>query len=109
MPDSNAIPRKPEPDAIPGWLLRLEERLGLLGPVQLMVFRSFGTPDLLHLAGRVVEQKSTEGTTEEASTWQNIINTLHRLESTEIPAPRSGRCGGKSWETQSDDEGSSTA
>ncbi|MEW5928311.1 MAG: phosphatase domain-containing protein [Gemmatimonadota bacterium] len=106
MADSNAIPRKPEPDAEPGWLLRLEARLGLLDPVQLVVFRSFGTPDALHLWGRVVEKKGVEGTTEKTSTWQNVLNTLHRLESTEIPGAHvRARFQGKSWDTTSDAEG----
>ena len=106
MADSNAIPRKPEPDAEPGWLLRLEERLGLLDPVRLVVFRSFGTPDALHLWGRVIERKGVEGTTEETSTWQNVLNTLHRLQSTEIPGARiRARFRGKTWDTTSDEEG----
>ena len=106
MADSNAIPRKPEPDVEPGWLLRLEERLGLLDPVQLLVFRSFGTPDALHLRGRVIEKKGVEGTTEKTSTWQNVLNTLHRLESTEIPGAHvRAHFQGKSWDTTSDEEG----
>lgn len=106
MADSNAIPRKPEPDAEPGWLLRLEERLGLLKPVQIVVFRSFGTPDALHVWGRVVETKAIEGTTEKSSTWQNVLNTLHRLESTEIPGAHvRAHFGGKTWDTRSDEEG----
>jgi phosphatidate phosphatase APP1 len=106
MADSNAIPRKPQPDAEPGWLLRLEERLGLLDPVQLLVFRSFGTPDALHLRGRVIEQKGVEGTTEKTSTWQNVLNTLHRLESREIPGAHvRAHFQGKSWDTTSDEEG----
>lgn len=90
----------------PGWLLRLEERLGLLNPVQLLVFRSFGTPDALHLRGRVIEKKGVEGTTEKTSTWQNVLNTLHRLESTEIPGAQvRAHFQGRSWDTTSDEEG----
>lgn len=106
MADSNAIPRKPTPDAEPGWLLRLEERLGLLDPVQILVFRSFGTPDALHLRGRVIEKKGVEGTTEKSSTWQNVLNTLHRVESTEIPGARiRAHLQGRTWDTTSDQEG----
>lgn len=106
MPDRNAIPRTPESDAEPGWKLRLEERLGLLDPIQILVFRSFGTPDILHLRGRVIERKGTEGTTEESSTWQNILNNLHRLESDEIPGARlRAHFQGRQWETTTDGEG----
>lgn len=106
MPDRNAIPRTAEPDAKPSLKLRIEEKLGLLDPVQIQVFRSFGIPDLLQLRGRVVERKGTAGTTEKSSVWRNIVDTLHRLESNEIPGARlRARFGGKSWETTSDQEG----
>jgi phosphatidate phosphatase APP1 len=106
MPDRNAIARTPQPDARPGWKLRLEDRLGLLDPIQLVVYRSFGTGDALHIRGRVVERKAIEGTTEETPTWRNILNTWHRLESDEIPgATIRARIGGRSWETTSDGEG----
>ncbi len=71
--------------ARPGWKLRLESRLGLLSPIQILVFRSYGTPTSLHVRGRVTERKAVEGTTERTSTWRNILNTIHRLESDEIP------------------------
>jgi phosphatidate phosphatase APP1 len=106
MPDRNAIPRTAEPEAKPSLKLRIEEKLGLLDPVQIQVFRSFGIPDLLQIRGRVVERKSTAGTTEKSSLWRNIVDTVHRLESNEIPGARlRARFGGKSWETTSDEEG----
>ncbi|HVR96385.1 MAG TPA: hypothetical protein VMW27_07215 [Thermoanaerobaculia bacterium] len=52
MPDRNAIPRTAEPQAKPGLKLRIEEKLGLLDPVQIQVFRSFGVSDLLQIRGR---------------------------------------------------------
>lgn len=106
MPDRNAIPRIPEPHAEPGWKLRLEAKLGLLDRIQILVFRSFGTPDLLRLRGRVVEHKGTSGSTEESSLWQNVVDMLHRLESDEIPGARiRARLQGREWETTSDREG----
>lgn len=106
MPDRNAIPRTAEPDAEPGWKLRLEERLGLLDPIIVLVFRSFGTPDALHLRGRVLERKGTEGSTEESSTWRTLLDNLHRLESNEIPGARlRAHFQGKQWETTTDQEG----
>jgi hypothetical protein len=56
--------------------LRLEDRLGLLDPIAIRVFWSFGTPDTLHLRGRVIERKGVEGVREETPTWRNILNTL---------------------------------
>lgn len=104
--DSNAVARHPDPDARPGWKLRLEARLGILDPVQVVVFRSFGTPDLLHVRGRVIERKGLVGTTESSPLWRNVLNTLRRLDSDEIPGARlRARFGGGSWETTSDAEG----
>ncbi|MBW3569743.1 MAG: DUF2183 domain-containing protein [Gemmatimonadetes bacterium] len=106
MPDPNAIPRTPDPHARPGIKLRVEDRLGMLDPIQLLPFRSFGTPRLLHVRGRVREQKGVEGTTEETSVWRNVSNTVHRLESDEIPGARvRASLGGRTWETTTDAEG----
>lgn len=106
MADSNATPETTEPDAKPGWRLRLEARLGLLDPVQIQVFRSIGTSRLFHLRGRVLEKKGTSGTTEKSSLWQNIVDTLHRFESDEIPGARlRARFQERQWETTTDSEG----
>lgn len=106
MPDRNAIARTREPDAEPGLLLRLKSRLNLLDPLQLLVFRSFGTPDALHLRGRVIERKGIDGSAGESATWRNVLNTLRRLNSTEIPGARlRANLGGRTWETTSDQEG----
>ena len=95
-----------EPDAGPGWKLRLESRFGLLDAIQILVFRSYGTPTALHVRGRVTERKAVSGTTERASTWRNILDTLHRLDSDEIPGARiRARLGGRTWETTTDEEG----
>ena len=106
MHNPNAIPRTPDPDAEPGLKLRLEEKLGLLDPIQVLVFRSFGTPDALHIRGRVRERKGVEGTTEESSTWQNIMDMLHRLDSDSIPgAHLRAHFQGREWDTRADEEG----
>ena len=96
----------PEPEARPGWKLRLESRFGLLDPIQILVFRSYGTPTALHVRGRVTERKGVSGTTERTSTWRNILDTLHRLDSDEIPGARiRAHLQGRQWETTTDEEG----
>lgn len=106
MPHPNAIPRTPDPAAEPGWKLRLEDRLGLLDPIQLLVFRSFGTPRRLHVRGRVREQTGVQGSAEESSLWRNVTDMLRRLDSDEIPGARiRARFGGVTQETTSDNEG----
>ena len=107
-PDRSAEPAKPgaEEDARPGWKLRLEAKLGLLDPVQILPFRSYGTPDVLHVRGRATERKAQSGTTEEASLLRNVVDTIRRLDSDEIPgALVRARFRGKQWEARTDEEG----
>ena len=105
-PDDARPDAEAEAEARPGWKLRLESRLGLLDAIQILVFRSYGTPTALHVRGRVTERKAVEGTTEKSSTWRNILNTLHRLDSDEIPGARiRAHLQGRQWETTTDDEG----
>ena len=102
----DGAPPDADDDARPGWKLRLEARFGLLDPVQILVFRSFGTPTALHLRGRVTERKAVEGTTRRTSTWRNILNTLHRLDSDEIPGARvRAHLQGRQWDATTDAEG----
>lgn len=106
MGDKNAIPRTPDPDAAPGLKLRLEERLGLLDTIVIETFRSFGTPEALHVRGRVVERKGLEGSADESRTWRNVIDMIHRLESDEVPgAQLRAHFKGRTWKTVSDAEG----
>lgn len=109
MPDSedtSARAASSETGGKPGWKLRLESRFGLLDPIQVLVFRSYGTPTSLHVRGRVTERKAVEGTSKKTSTWRNILNTLHRLESDEIPgATIRAHLHGRHWEAVTDHEG----
>ena len=90
----------------PGWKLRLEARLGLLDAIQLLPFRSYGTPNVLHVRGRVTERKAISGTTEKTSVIRNVIDTIHRLDSDEIPGARvRARHRGRSGEATTDQEG----
>ena len=106
MPDSNAIPRTPRPAAKPGWKLRLEDRLGLLDRIEVLGFRTCGTPGLLRVRGRVRERRNVESVAEPASVWRNVLNTLRRLDSDEIPgATVEASVNGTSSRTLTDDEG----
>ena len=110
MSDDERQPGRPAPDdaddARPGWKLRLEAKLGLLDPVQVLPFRSYGTPDVLRVRGRVTERKALSGTTERSSVLRNVLDTIHRLDSDEIPGARvRARFRGGSWEATTDQEG----
>lgn len=92
--------------ARPGWKLRLEAKVGLLDPVQILPFRSYGTPDVLRVRGRVTERKAVSGTTERSSLLRNVLDTIHRLDSDEIPGARvRARFQGRTWEATTDHEG----
>jgi phosphatidate phosphatase APP1 len=62
--------------------------------------------DALHLRGRLIERKGVQGTGEESSMWQNVLNTIRRIDSDEIPgALLRAHLHGRTWETRTDDEG----
>jgi phosphatidate phosphatase APP1 len=56
--------------------------------------------------GRVTERKAVSGTTERSSVVQNVLDTIHRLDSDEIPGARvRARFQGRTWEATTDQEG----
>ena len=106
MPSPNAIPRRPLPDARPGPWQRLKNKLGRVNDVQPVAYRSFGTPTVLRVQGRVLEGHRLDDVGPEGSTVQHVLDIIHRLESDEIPgASLRAHFGGKTWETKSDNEG----
>jgi phosphatidate phosphatase APP1 len=60
-------------------------RLGLLDPLQLVPYRSYGTPERLYVKGRMLADKSLAEPTDTDSRWRNLVNMYQRFESTEIP------------------------
>lgn len=99
--------RDAPPVAEPGWKLRLEERLGLLDDLELIAFDGHGTERFLSIKGRLVEKKGLAGSLgPDGSRWQNVLNTLRRLESDEIPGARiRARFRDLEWDTWTDEEG----
>lgn len=86
--------------------LRLKRRLELFDEPQVLPFRGHGTPETIELMGRVVEQKGVTRGTDDQTLLQNLLNTLHREESDEIPEARlRARFGGRTYESSSDHEG----
>lgn len=106
MANKYAIARVPRPDSKPSLKLRIEDRLGILDPIAVHTYASFGTPDGIRLRGRVVEQSELKGSPEQTSTWRNVIDMIQRLQSDEIPGALL-RVNHKNhtWETTSDHEG----
>ena len=85
--------------------LRLKRRLGLFDAIEVAAYAGYGTPDHVRLLGRVLERGGTAATARD-SAWRNFRNTLHMLESDEIPGARvRAYFGGRTWEATTDDEG----
>lgn len=66
---------------------RLRARLGGPGPLQIMPYRGFGTPQTLSLQGRVLVEKDL--THQDYDTvWDNMLAMYRRFESDEVPGIR---------------------
>jgi phosphatidate phosphatase APP1 len=65
--------------------LRFRKRLGLNDPLQIVTYRSYGTPNRLYVKGRVLEDKGIQKSLGADSLWRNILNMYKRFESDEVP------------------------
>jgi phosphatidate phosphatase APP1 len=84
----------------------LRRRLGRVGPVEILVYRGFGTAARVTIQGRVVEAKRLEPAAAADRPWRNFVRMLHRLDSDEIPGARVRvSFAGLEGETVTDDEG----
>ena len=65
-------------------LTRLRGRLGLLDPLQIVPYRSYGTPDRLYVKGRLLTDKGLTEPDPTDSRWHNLLNMYRRFDSNEI-------------------------
>ncbi|MGB3309528.1 MAG: phosphatase domain-containing protein [Nodosilinea sp.] len=86
---------------------KVSDLLGLeKDPMCVMSYRGYGTPDNLHLKGRVLQDQSIKLREEDASVWKNIRNMYRRFESDEVAGARiRARFGLAQQEVVTDDEG----
>jgi phosphatidate phosphatase APP1 len=56
--------------------------------IQIVAYRSYGTPERLSLRGRVLEDNRVGAPNEADSAWRNLVNMYRRFESDEIPGAR---------------------
>ena len=85
--------------------LRVKRRFALFDPVEVVPYLGYGTTSSVSLLGRVLERGGTVAAPRDSS-WRNLLNTLHALESDEIPGARlRASFGGRTWEATTDDEG----
>lgn len=70
------------------------DRLGLkwyfdqVEPIQIVPYRGYGTPELLHLRGRVLEDTGVARRAVAGSGWRNLLDMYRRFESDEIGGAR---------------------
>lgn len=85
---------------------RLYDALGGPGPIKILAYRGYGTPDRFFLKGRVLEDRGITQATEEDSLWENLLNTYKRMASREVPYARvRARFQGQVQEIEADEEG----
>ncbi|SET40999.1 App1 family protein [Hymenobacter actinosclerus] len=65
-------------------LTRLRARLGLLHPLQLVPYRSYGTTGRLYVKGRLLTDKGIGEPDPDDSRWHNLLNMYRRFDSNEI-------------------------
>lgn len=65
-------------------LTRARARLGWLHPLQLVSYRSYGTPTRLYVKGRLLTDKGIGEPDPTDSRWHNLLNMYRRFDSNEI-------------------------
>ncbi|MBD2464854.1 DUF2183 domain-containing protein [Oscillatoria sp. FACHB-1407] len=66
----------------------IAEKLGTEDPITIIPYHGYGTPDLLYLKGRVLQDQGIKLREENASLWQNLRNMYRRFETDEVPYAR---------------------
>ncbi|MFC5270062.1 App1 family protein [Adhaeribacter terreus] len=72
-------------DKIDGLIFDFRNRFGLFAPLQIVPYRSYGTPERLYVTGRVLADKNVSGAEENHNVWDNLWNMYKRFDSDEVP------------------------
>jgi phosphatidate phosphatase APP1 len=64
------------------------KKLGLNDPVQIVPYRTYGTPRRLYIKGRVLEDKRIASAGDKDTVLNNLLNMYKRFESDEVPGAR---------------------
>lgn len=67
---------------------RLHFALGGPGPIKIVTYRGYGTPQRLYFCGRVLEDKHIPEAEQNDNLWENLLNMYKRMESDEVPHAR---------------------
>lgn len=63
----------------------LNKKLGLSDPLQIVPYRTYGTPTRMYIKGRVLEDKKIASAGDKDTILNNILNMYKRFESDEVP------------------------
>ena len=64
---------------------KLNHKLGLNNPVQIVPYRTYGTSTRIYVKGRVLEDKKIKHAGENDSVFDNLLNMYKRFQSDEVP------------------------
>ena len=64
---------------------QVASKLRLNDPVQIVPYRTYGTPRRVYIKGRVLEDKGIATARDEDTVWNNLLNMYKRFESDEVP------------------------
>jgi phosphatidate phosphatase APP1 len=67
---------------------RRADRKGRRDPLVIHAYRGYGTAARVRVRGRVLEDEGIPPAGERDSSWRNVLNTLRRFESDEVPGAR---------------------
>src|SRR5512135_2250722 len=85
---------------------RLGARLGPQQPLQIVPYRTYGTPARLFVKGRVLRDKGVRSAREDDNLWDNLLNMYRRFGSAEVPYARVlARYRGQALELAANEEG----
>jgi phosphatidate phosphatase APP1 len=85
---------------------RLEQRLGLLQPVQIVPYIGHGIRQRLHVRGRVLRNRGITSAKDNDTVWENLVNMYKRFESDEVRFARvRARFGDTAQEVVANEEG----
>ena len=66
----------------------LSKKMRWNDPLQIVPYRTYGTPRRLYIKGRVLEDKKIAGAGDKDTVWNNLLNMYKRFESDEVPGAR---------------------
>ena len=86
--------------------IKLKRRLGILKPISIESYLGYSERTWCWLRGRVLEDRGIKPLTANSGSWRNMRNMMKRYLSDELPVvPVSLELGGKSYTTETDEEG----